>query len=73
MLVASGRDWRGKDIYGGSRESAATYSLMECFTLYKPHPDNFYYLEVRHVDSRYSLMHPEVAVYTYSAVAEAVS
>ena len=73
MLVASGRDWRGQDIYGGSRESAATYSLMECFTLYKPHPDSFYYLEVRHVDSRYSLMHPEVAVYTYSAVAEAVS
>jgi hypothetical protein len=69
MLVASGRDWRGRDLYSGSRESAATYSLMECFTLYKPHPDNFYYLEVRHVDSRYSLMHPEIVAYTYSAVA----
>lgn len=68
ILQASGRDWRGHEMYGGSRESAATYSLMECFTLYKPHPDNFYYLEVRHVDSRYSLMHPEVVEYTTSAV-----
>jgi hypothetical protein len=70
LLQASGRDWRGLNMYGGSRESAATYSLMECLTLYKPHPDNFYYLEVRHVDSRYSLMHPHVADYSYSASGE---
>jgi hypothetical protein len=67
MLIATGRDWRGLDIYSGSRESAATYSLMECFTLYKPHQDNLHYLEVRHVDSRYSLMHVNVTEFTYSA------
>jgi hypothetical protein len=65
--AASGRDWRGADLYGGSRETAATYSLMECFTLYKPHLDNLYYLEVRHVDTKYSLMHPEKTEYTYAA------
>jgi hypothetical protein len=67
MLIATGRDWRGLDIYSGSRESAATYSLMECFTLYKPHEDNLHYLEVRHVDSRYSVMHAKVKEFTYSA------
>lgn len=66
---ASGREWRGKDMYGGSRESAATFSLMESFVLYKPHIDNLYYLEVRHVDTKYSLMHPHLTEYTYSAVA----
>jgi hypothetical protein len=71
MLIDSGRDWRGLDIFGGSRESAATFSLMECFVLYKPHVDNLYYLEVRHVDSKYSLMHPQVTEYTYSATATA--
>ena len=68
-LAASGREWRGLDLHSGPRESSATYSLMECFTLYKPHADNFYYLECRHVDSRYSLMHPHVTEFTYSAVA----
>jgi hypothetical protein len=67
--VASGRDWRGESLYGGSRESAATFSLMESFVLYKPHIDNLYYLEVRHVDTKYSLMHPHLTEYTYSAVA----
>jgi hypothetical protein len=66
-LVSSGRDWRGADLYGGSRESAATFSLMESFVLYKPHVDNLYYLEVRHVDTKYSLMHPHLTEYTYSA------
>jgi hypothetical protein len=65
--AASGRDWRGADMYGGSRETAATFSLMECFTLYKPHLDNLYYLEVRHVDTKYSLMHPDKTEYTYAA------
>jgi hypothetical protein len=69
-LVASGRDWRGRDIFGGPRESAATFNLLECFRLFKPHPDNFYYLEVRHVDSKYSLMHPAVSSYTYTAIAD---
>ncbi len=66
--VASGRDLRGKDVFGGSRESAATFSLMERFTLYKPHVENLHYLEVRHVDTKYSLMHPDVTAYTYSAM-----
>jgi hypothetical protein len=68
LLVASGRDWRGLDVHSGPRESSATFSLLECFTLYKPHPDNFYYLEVRHVDSKYSLMHPEVSDYCFTAI-----
>jgi hypothetical protein len=67
LLVASGRDWRGQDLFGGPRESAATFSLMECFTLYKPHPDNFHYLEVRHVDTKYSELHADVQEYTYSS------
>jgi hypothetical protein len=67
--IASGREWRGKDMYAGSRESAATFSLMECFVLYKPHLDNLYYLEVRHVDTKYSLMHPNQTEYTYCATA----
>lgn len=68
MLAASGREWRGRDLYAGPRESTATFSLMECFKLYKPHPDNFYYLEVRHVDSKYSLMHPDVTEYCFTAI-----
>jgi hypothetical protein len=67
--VASGRDLRGLDMYGGSRESAATFSLMESFVLYKPYVDNLYYLEVRHVDTKYSLMHPHLTEYTYAATA----
>jgi hypothetical protein len=31
--------------------------------------DNLYYLEVRHVDTKYSLMHPHLTEYTYSATA----
>lgn len=68
ILVESGRQWRGMDIHSGSRESAATYSLKECFKLYKPHTDNLYYLEVRHVDTRYSIMHSKVTEFTYCAV-----
>jgi hypothetical protein len=68
LLVASGREWRGIDLHSGPRESSATFSLLECFTLYKPHPDNFYYLEVRHVDSKYSLMHPDVTEYCFTAI-----
>jgi len=70
LLVASGREWRGLDLHSGPRESSATFSLLECFKLYKPHPDNFYYLEVRHVDSKYSLMHPGVSEYCFTAIQE---
>ncbi len=68
LLVSSGRALRGMDVYGGPRESSATFSLLECFSLYKPHPQNLHYLEVRHVDSKYSLMHPNVTEYCYTAV-----
>ena len=68
MLAASGREWRGLDLYGGPRESAATFSLLECFRLYKPHPDNYYYLEVRHIDTKYSLMHPDMSPYCFTAI-----
>lgn len=68
QLVSSGRALRGVDVYGGPRESSATFSLLECFTLYKPHPRNLHYLEVRHVDSKYSLMHPNVSEYCVTAV-----
>ncbi len=67
MFVATGRNWRGADIMGGPRESSATFSLMECFTLYKPHPENFSYLEVRHVDTKYSQLHPDVSEYSCAA------
>jgi hypothetical protein len=68
LLAASGREWRGLDLHSGPRESSATFSLLECFSLYKPHPNNFYYLEVRHVDSKYSLMHPDVTEYCFTAI-----
>lgn len=45
----------------GPLESAATGSLMEVFTIYKPHSTNPYYFEVRHWDNKYSVwyeMHP---------------
>lgn len=68
VLVASGRDFRGMNLYGGSRESAATFSLQECFTLYHPCPENFGYLEVRHVDTKYSQMHPDMVDYVFCAI-----
>lgn len=70
MFAEDRRDWRGKDVFGGSRESAATFSLMEHFTLYKPHPDNLHYFECRHVDTKYSELHPDAVDYSYSAVHE---
>ena len=66
-FAKSDRNWHGRDLYGGSRETAATFSLMEYFTLYKPHPENMYYFEVRHVDTKYSQLHPEPGAYCYSA------
>jgi hypothetical protein len=42
---------------------------LECFTIYKPHPANLNYFEVRHYDTKYSKLipHPE-SPYTLSAV-----
>jgi hypothetical protein len=52
--LATGRHWYGKISHVASRESAATGCLAEAFRLYKPHPDNMTFLEVRHWDTKYS-------------------
>lgn len=58
--IESGRDWKDKDLgFGGPRECSATMSLLECFSLYKPHPANLNFLEVRHYDTKYSQLYPE--------------
>lgn len=50
----TGRHWYGKISHAGPRESAATGALGEAFRLYKPHPANLRFLEVRHWDTAYS-------------------
>ena len=53
----SGREWCNKVTGVGPLESAATFCLFEVFTLYKPHPNNLYFLEVQHWDDKYSKMY----------------
>ena len=55
--IDSGRQWYGKISFVAARESAATGCLAETFRLYKPHPDNMSFLEVRHLDTKYSEEH----------------
>jgi hypothetical protein len=55
--LESGRHWRGKISLVAARESAATGCLAEAFRLYKPHPDNMTFFEVRHLDTKYSQEH----------------
>ena len=55
--IESGRQWYGKISFVAARESAATGCLAETFRLYKPHPDNMSFLEVRHLDTKYSEEH----------------
>lgn len=58
--IESGRDWKYQDLgFGGPRECSATMSLLECFSLYKPHLENLNFLEVRHYDTKYSQLYPE--------------
>ena len=58
--IESGREWKDKNLgFGGPRECSATMSLLECFSLYKPHPVNLNFLEVRHYDTKYSQLYPE--------------
>jgi hypothetical protein len=52
--AASGRRWYGRVTFVAPRESAATGSLLEVFRIYKPHPANAAFLEVRHWDTKYS-------------------
>lgn len=67
--ISSGRAWRNKDLgFGGPRECAATYSLLECFSLYKPHPSNLHFLEVKHYDTKYSQLYPEPSMYMISSI-----
>ncbi|MFM9267472.1 hypothetical protein [Tychonema sp. BBK16] len=67
--IKSGRTWKNQVINVGPLESAATFCLLECFSIYKPHPSNLNYFEVRHYDSKYSQLYPEPeSSYTLSAV-----
>lgn len=50
----SGRHWYNKVTYVGPLESAATGCLYECFVLYKPGPADLHFLEVEHLDEKYS-------------------
>jgi hypothetical protein len=52
--IESGRHWYARVSYVASRESAATGCLAEVFRLYKPLPENMTFLEVRHLDTKYS-------------------
>lgn len=58
---ASGREWYDKVTLVGPLESAVTGCLFECFSLYKPHPENARYLEVQHWDLKYAPMLQEAA------------
>lgn len=56
----SPRNWKNKNLgFGGPRECAATYCLLECFSLYKPHFSNLHYFEVKHYDTKYSKLYPD--------------
>jgi hypothetical protein len=66
--VKSGRRWNYQDLMVSPLESAATFCLLECFKLYKPHPTNLNFLEVRHYDTKYSKLYPDASPYTLSPV-----
>lgn len=67
--IKSGRTWKNQVINVGSLESAVTFCLLECFSIYKPHPSNLNYFEVRHYDTKYSQLYPEPeSPYTLSAI-----
>lgn len=67
--IKSGRLFKNQVVNVGPIESAATFCLLECFSIYKPHPSNLNYFEVRHYDTKYSKLYPEPdSPYTLSAV-----
>ena len=67
--IKSGRVFKNQVVNVGPLESAATFCLLECFSIYKPHPSNLNYFEVRHYDSKYSKLYPEPeSRFTLSAV-----
>jgi hypothetical protein len=57
--IKSGRVFKNQVVKVGLLESAATFCVWECFSIYKPHPSNLNYFEVRHYDSKYSKLYPE--------------
>lgn len=63
------RDWRNLDFMVGPLECAGTFSLLESFIIYKPHPQNLHSFEVEHYDTKYSKLYPDPnSRYTVSAV-----
>jgi hypothetical protein len=58
--LATGRQWYKLCSFFGPLESAATGCLEECFRLYKPHPDNIDFLEIRHFGTKYSESSPNL-------------
>ncbi|MEG4112198.1 MULTISPECIES: hypothetical protein [unclassified Microcoleus] len=67
--MKSGRLFKNQVVNVGPLESAATFCILECFSIYKPHPSNLNYFEVRHYDSKYSKLYPAPeSPYTLSAV-----
>ena len=50
----SGRHWYNKSNFVGPLESAATGCLYECFVLYKPGPTNLHFVEIEHLDDKYT-------------------
>lgn len=63
----SGQRWKYQNLMVGPLESAATFCLLECFKLYKPHPTNLHFLEVEHYDTKYSKLLPEPSPYILSS------
>lgn len=68
--MKSGRNWCNQNLMVGPLESAATFCLLECFKLFKPHPTNLHFLEVRHHDDKYSRRYPGPSPYKLSSVRE---
>jgi hypothetical protein len=67
--IKSGRLFKNQVVNVEPLESAATFFVWESFSIYKPHPSNLNYFEVRHYDSKYSKLYPEPeSPYTLSAV-----
>jgi hypothetical protein len=67
--IKSGRVFKNQVVKVGLLDSAATFCLWECFSIYKSHPSNLNYFEVMDYDSKYSKLDPEPeSPYTLSAV-----
>lgn len=54
VFIRSGRKWKNRVVMVGPLESAATGSLYESFKILKPAPENLNFLEVEHLDTKFS-------------------